>query len=46
MSARGFRCVDLVMFPLGTDKPAEQLRHDSRGIPSCNWLLADFTNKE
>jgi len=46
MSARGFRCIDLVMFPLGTDKPDEQLRHDSRGIPSCNWLFADFTNKE
>ena len=45
MSARGFRCVDLFIFPLGTDKPAEQLRHDSHGIP-CNWLFADFTNEE
>jgi len=42
----GFQCVNLVMFPLGTDTPAEHLRHDAREIPSCNWLFADFTHKD
>ena len=40
--AHGFECAELYNFPLGTDKPAEHLRHDSRGFPSCCWLLAWF----
>jgi len=42
MRAHGFECAELYNFPLGTDKPAEHLRHDSRGFPSCCWLLAWF----
>ena len=42
MRAHGFRCVQLVYFPLGTDTPADHLRHDSHGIPACCWLLAEF----
>ena len=38
----GFQCVRLALFPLGTDKPADFLRHDSQGVPSCCWLFADF----
>ncbi len=38
----GFSCVRLALFPLGSDKPAEHLRHDSQGVPSCCWLFADF----
>ena len=26
----------------GSDKPAEHLRHDSQGVPSCCWMFADF----
>ena len=46
LSALGFRCCDLYMFPLGTDKPKAHLRHDSRGVPASVWLFADFTHKE
>lgn len=46
MRAHGFACVRLVTFPLGTDKPAEHLRHDSQGVPACCWLLADFQPAE
>lgn len=38
----GFQCVRLALFPLGTDKPADFLRHDSQGVPSCCWMFADF----
>ena len=38
----GFQCVRLALFPLGSDKPAEHLRHDSQGVPSCCWMFADF----
>lgn len=42
----GFQCVRLALFPLGSDKPAEHLRHDSQGVPSCCWLFADFEEAE
>ena len=42
LAALGFACVDLYTFPLGTDKPAANLRHDSKGFPACCWLFADF----
>ena len=42
MREYGFICVDLVYFPLGTDKPSAHLRHDSHGIPACCWLFAEF----
>lgn len=43
LAALGFSCADLYFFPLGTDKPAEHLRHDFKGFPSCCWLFAHFT---
>lgn len=45
LSSLGFSCASLYYFPLGTDKPAEHLRHDSQGFPSCCWLFADFKLK-
>lgn len=45
LERHGFTCTRLVTFPLGTDKPADHLRHDSRGVPASVWLFADFTNK-
>ena len=42
LAALGFACVDLYTFPLGSDKPAANLRHDSKGFPACCWLFADF----
>ena len=45
MERHGFTCSRLVTFPLGTDKPAEHLRHDSNGVHASAWLFADFTNK-
>ena len=46
MSKFGFECADLYTFPLGTDTPADHLRHDSHGIPRSCWLIADFQIKE
>lgn len=31
-----------VTFPLGTDQPAEHLRHDAGPIKSCQWLLCTY----
>jgi hypothetical protein len=45
LERHGFTCSRLVTFPLGTDKPAEHLRHDSSGVPASVWLFADFINK-
>jgi hypothetical protein len=45
LAALGFACADLYTFPLGADKPAEHLRHDSHGVPSCCWLFAHFNLK-
>ena len=44
MKAHHLRMVDSYTFPLGSDKPAEQFRHDSPkyGVPACNWLIAVF----
>jgi len=42
MREHGFICTRLATFPLGADAPADHLRHDGYGIPSCCWLLADF----
>lgn len=42
MAEHGFSCSRLYLFPLGTDRPAQHLRHDSQGVPSCCWLIADF----
>ena len=36
------RHVDLYTFPLGTDKPAAHLRHESHGQPDSCWLIATF----
>ena len=41
----GFECAQLYTFPLGTDKPADHLRHDSHGLPACAWLVAVFKVK-
>ena len=32
----------LYTFPLGSAKPPERLRHDSRGVPASVWLVATF----
>lgn len=45
MSKLGFECAELYTFPLGTDKPANHLRHDSHGIPRSCWLIASFQLK-
>ena len=45
MDPLGFACVALYTFPLGTDRPAEHLRHDSRGIPGSSYLVACFTHR-
>ena len=42
MAPHGFTCTGLHIFPLGTDRPPEHLRHDGQAVPACNWLLADF----
>lgn len=42
MEAVGLRQVDLYRFPLGSDKPAEHLRHDAGPIPRCQYLIASF----
>ena len=44
MKPHGLRHVDLYTFPLGSDKPADRFRHDSRryGVPACDWLIAVF----
>lgn len=44
MAARGFKCTDLITFPLGSDRPPDHLRHDSTryNVPRCNWLYATF----
>ena len=42
----GFECAKLYTFPLGTDNPPAHLRHDSRGFPSCCWLIACFREVE
>lgn len=39
----GFTIVDMYYFPLGSDRPPAEYRHDSAhyaNIPSCNWLYA------
>jgi hypothetical protein len=36
------RHVDLYTFPLGTDKPPAELRHESHGQPDSCWLIATF----
>ena len=43
----GFDNVDSYYFPLGTDKPSMQLRHDSirYGGQNCNWFYATFKVK-
>ena len=38
--------VDLYKFPLGSDKPAEHLRHESYGFPDSSWLIAVFQAKQ
>lgn len=38
--------VDLYKFSLGTDKPAEHLRHESNGFPDSTWLIAVFQAKQ
>jgi hypothetical protein len=45
LERHGFTCSGLFTFPLGTDTPAEHLRHDSSGVPASVWLFADFTHK-
>ena len=44
MASQGFKDIGLYHFPLGSDTPPEQLRHDSEqyGGKSCNWLYCDF----
>ena len=44
MGSQGFKDIGLYHFPLGSDTPPEQLRHDSEkyGSKSCNWLYCDF----
>lgn len=46
LAALGFACVRMYTFPLGSDKPADHLRHDSHGVPSSCWLLAEFQTRE
>ncbi len=38
----GMKQIDLYKFPLGTDKPAQNLRHESYGQPNSCWLVACF----
>ena len=42
LTTLGMTMCDLYKFPLGTDTPADHLRHDSRGIPDCCWLIANY----
>jgi hypothetical protein len=32
----------LYYFPLGTDKPADEFRHDRHGVAASTWLVAVF----
>lgn len=38
----GLKFIELYKFPLGSDKPAEHLRHESHGQPDSAWLVAVF----
>lgn len=38
----GMKQTDLYKFPLGTDQPPAQLRHESYGQPDSCWLVANF----
>lgn len=38
----GLYFVEMYKFPLGTDKPAMHLRHESYGFPDSAWLIAVF----
>jgi len=38
----GLKHQDLYKFPLGTDKPPCELRHESYGQPDSCWLVATF----
>ena len=42
MQEFGFVPRHTVSFPLGTDTPAEHLRHDGAISQKCNWLLCTF----
>jgi hypothetical protein len=48
MEKFGLEYVESYYFPLGTDKPAMHLRHDSvrYGGQNCNWFYATFKVKE
>ena len=46
LSKFNLKNVDLYKFPLGTDKPAEHLRHESYGFPDSSWLIAVFQPKQ
>ncbi len=40
----GLKLRNMYYFPLGTDKPAMHMRHDSSmyGGTFCNWLIANY----
>jgi hypothetical protein len=38
----GLKFIELYKFPLGSDQPAEHLRHESYGQPNSAWLVAVF----
>lgn len=42
MHRLGLKHIDAYTFPLGTDKPAAHLRHESHGQPDSCWLIATF----
>jgi hypothetical protein len=42
MAKYGFVPRHTVTFPLGTDKPAQHLRHDEGQFKSCQWLLCTY----
>ncbi|MDT8992783.1 hypothetical protein RQP54_18060 [Curvibacter sp. APW13] len=43
MEKHGFAPRHAVTFPLGSDQPAQHLRHDGVHAKACNWLLCTYT---
>ena len=45
MDKFGLKLVDSYFYPLGSDKPPANLRHDSLkyGVSNCNWFYAIFS---
>ena len=42
LTGLGMKMNQLYKFPLGTDTPADHLRHESYGQPNSAWLIAVY----